>query len=678
MQENVRVEYKKSVCPLDCPDSCGIIAKVVDGRVESLAGDSEHPYTRGFICRKMRRYPERVYSPDRILYPQIRTGKKGEGKFQRISWQEALKRLSANLKEVSRRYGGEAILPFQYAGNMGVLNRNGGYSLYNNLGASRLIETICSAAAGKGWSMHYSNVPGSPPETAENADLIIAWGINVKVSNVHFYPYIAAARKKGARLVVIDPYRNETAESADQYLQIQPGGDSALALGALKALLEKKGVDRRIIEEQTTGFGKLERYLQATPWEQFSLQSGLSRSTIEEFAGLLLENPKAFIRIGIGLSRNSRGGMSVRAIISLAAALGLFSGEDGQGVLLSSKAYDGDSDKLRFPELADKLTREINMAHLGHALTALQPPVKLFIVYSSNPLSVTPDSSMVRRGLLREDLFTVVHEQVMTPTARYADLLLPATSFLENKDLYTGYGHFYMGCVDRVIEPVGEALSNFDLFQAVAKEMGYEDAPFLQTAEERLVEYVSTIDGLPEGYTFDPNDFSGWIESTRRRTGVSVMERWNIPFAFSASADQGVPEIACLIEEGEFSDKDFESRFPFKLITPPHRDLVNSTFGELHGDIPGDVLVHPKDAEKYGISDGVTVLLENHRGETLRIARVTENTQEGLLVAEGIFWQTGKHLSGINDLTSQKTTDIGGGPTFHESRVAVSIAGEQE
>lgn len=676
MEFNSNVEYKKSVCPLDCPDSCGIIAKVVDGRVESLAGDPDHPYTQGFICRKMRRYPERVYSPDRILYPQVRIGKKGEGKFERISWPAALELLSEKLKKIVAQYGGEAILPYQYAGNMGVLNRNAGYGVYHKLGASRLIETICSAAAGKGWSMHYGDVPGSPPEVAADAELIIAWGINVKVSNVHFWPFIAAARKQGARLVVIDPYRNETGQSADQYIQVQPGGDSALALGALKYLVETNRLDRKMLAEQTTDFATLEGYLQATPWEQFTSQSGLDKESIAAFARLLAAHPKTFIRIGIGLSRNSRGGMSVRAINALAAALGLFSGQEGQGVLLSSKAFSGDTDKLRFPELAETESRLVNMAHLGHALTALQPPVKLFFVYSCNPLSVAPDSSMVRQGLLRDDLFTVVHEQVMTPTARYADLLLPATTFLENKDLYTAYGHFFMGCVDRVIKPVGEARSNFDLFQDLARTMGFTDAPFMQTAEERLQQYVATMEGLPQGYVFNPDEFSGWVESTRKRTGESVMRRWDTAFAFKVApeeaATEGAPAIPCLLEADEFSDKDFCSRLPLKLITPPHMDLLNSTFGDLHKGKIGEVLIHPKDALLYEIADGALVLLENNRGKCLRLAKVSENTQEGLLVAEGLFWQTDKYTTAINELTSQKTTDVAAGPTFHESRVCIS------
>lgn len=676
MKQKIPAEYKKTVCPLDCPDSCGILAKVVDNRVVSLKGDPDHGYTNGVLCRKMRSYHERVYGKDRLLYPMVRTGAKGAGEFRRISMREAVALFAAKLKETRATFGGEAILPFQYAGNMGVMNRNAGYGLYNKLGASRLIETICSAAAGEGWSLHCSSIPGSPPEVAQESSLIVAWGINVRVSNMHFWRYISEARKRGAQLVVIDPYRNETARSSDLHLQVLPGGDSGLALGVLKLLLEEGRVDRQMLAEQTTGFNELEAYLQNESWQQICDVSGLEKKEIVSFAALLQSNPATFIRIGIGLSRNSRGGMSVRAIVCLAAALGLFSGQTGQGVLLSSKAFTGDTDRLRFPELAEKETRLVNMAHLGHALTALQPPVKLFCVYSSNPLTVAPDCGMVREGLMRDDLFTVVHEQVMTPTARYADLVIPATTFLENKDLYTGYGHFYMGCVDRVIEPVGEAVSNFDLYQMVARELGYEDAPFVETVEQRLSEYVSTMGGLPGDFKCNPENPDGhWYQSSRRRFDQSAMEMFQIPIRFSADVEPGMSSIPRLSGGDEFDDKDLCSRYPLKLIIPPHPDLLNSTFGERYKNELGEVLIHPDDAEKYSVNDGEKVLLLNFRGKTVRCARVSSDTQPGLLVAEGLFWQSDDESSGINVLTSQKTTDIGAGPTFHESRVAIQPFG---
>ncbi len=668
MPNSKKIHLLKTICPLDCPDTCGMIAKKVDGRLLSLHGDPEHPYTHGFICKKMHSYLKRFYSKERVLYPQRRDGKKGEGRFKRIGWDEALSLFAERVTEVMEKHGGEAILPYQYAGNMGVINRNAGYAFFHKIGASRIKETICSAAAKAAWQMHLGSRPGTPPEVAERADMIIVWGVNVKVTNVHFWRYISRARSRGAKLVVIDPYRNATAKAADLHIRIQPGGDAGLALGAIKALLEAKRIDRKRLDAGTTGFAVLEGYLLSTPWEGFCKQSGLTKKKIEDFASLLEQHPNTFLRVGVGLSRNSRGGTSIRAILSLAAVLGLYDGGMGSGVLLFSKAFAGDDRRLRFPELAIKQTREINMAHLGHALNVLDPAVRLFVVHNANPASVSPDAGMVRRGLEREDLFTVVHEQVMTPTARYADLLLPATTFLENKDLYLAYGHFFLGIADAAIEPIGESVSNFHLFQSLAQKMGFSEQPFTQTLDERLSGYLETLDGLPSDILSIPPSGS-WIQSTHVKSFGNAFAA--VSFAFQSTVIDRISDIPILGPAAEFDDHDLLSRFPFKLITPPHADLLNSTFGELQQEKTGEVLMHPEDAAEHNITDGAMVVIRNHRGETRRMARTTPDTQQGLLVAEGLFWQTSADQAGINDLTSQKTTDIGAGPIFHESLVEI-------
>ncbi|OEU47591.1 MAG: hypothetical protein BA866_12020 [Desulfobulbaceae bacterium S5133MH15] len=663
------IEKKKTICPLDCPDSCGMIATVVNGRITGLNGDKDHPYTNGFICRKMRNYPERLYGDERVLYPQVRYGKKGEGKFHRIDWDEAFDILGHRLTETRQQHGGEAILPYSYAGNMGAVNRFAGFPFFNRLGASRLDQTICTAAAGAGWQKQCGNLPGSPPEKALDADLIICWGINCKVTNVHFWQYVVRAKKRGCKVLVIDPYRNVTAKSADIYLPVKPGGDTALALGILKVLLERHHVAHKYLEEETEGFAELSDYLKKSDWQEFIVRSGVERERMVEMAELFYHHPKTFLRIGVGLTRNSRGGMAVRAITSLAAALGLYGEREGQGVLLMSGAFQGVKDKLTYPSLAGETTRKVNMIQLGHALTVLDPPVKALFVYNCNPLSVSPDSAMVRKGLLQEDLFTVVHEQVMTPTACYADLLLPATTFLENRDIYTSYGHFYLGVVEPVIFPVGEARSNFDLFQKLALKMGFTDAPFNQSCDERIADFLTDMEGMPTDISPSKVLKGGYILSTHTTQTGSLSADYKFKFQFNSDFSPTEPQIPCLKEGGEFDDVDLQSRFPFLLITPPHMDLLNSTFGERYIDKPGELLIHPEDAADYEILDGYLVILENFRGWTTRLARLTEDTQRGLLVAEGIFWQTESRRNAINDLTSQKLTDMGRGATFHESRV---------
>jgi anaerobic selenocysteine-containing dehydrogenase len=363
--------------------------------------------------------------------------------------------------------------------------------------------------------------------------------------------------------------------------------------------------------------------------------------------------------------------MAVRAILSLAAVLGIFQGGPGRGVLLSAGAFRGNRERLTFPSLAQTATPIVNMIQLGQTLTVRQPPVRALFVYNANPLSTCPDASMVRQGLVRDDLFTVVHEQVMSPTARYADLLLPATTFLENRDLNTAYGQFYLGVAEPVIKPQGEAISNFDLFQTLAGKMGFTDPPFRQSVEERIAGYLKDMEGLPADVPAGGPAAGTWLRSTLANTAGDLFVGGSRGFDFCNDGEPQEPPHACLTEAVEFADPDLLSRYPFQLITPPHADLLNSTFGERYREDSGEVLIHPEDAAIAGIADGERITIANHRGSTGRIARLSTDTRPGLLVAEGLFWPTGADAAGINDLTSQKLSDMGGGATFHESRVAI-------
>jgi anaerobic selenocysteine-containing dehydrogenase len=665
---------RKTICPLDCPDTCGMLATVAEGKVVSLAGDPDHPYTQGFICRKMRGYPDRLYSSHRILYPQRRVAKKGEGRFKRISWDEAWDYMVPRMQEIMAKYGGSSILPFSYAGNMGMVNRFAGFPLFHKMGTLQTQQTICSAAANGGWKLICGEGGGSPPSEAEEAKLIIAWGINIRVTNVHFWRYVKKARAAGGRLLVIDPYRNDTARVADDYIQVHPGGDAALALGILKVLIDKGWIDQEFISSESEGFEQLADYVGQLPIDRIERDSGVTFEQICQIAALLHEHPQTFIRIGIGLTRNSRGGMAIRAIVSLAAACGLFDGQPGRGVLLFSGAFSGDQTKLTFPELAEKPVRWVNMIHLGQVLTATDPSVKSLIVYNANPVSVAPDGSSVRKGLGREDLFTIVHEQVMSPTARFADLLLPATTFLENRDLYTAYGHFYFGTAPPVIEPLGESMSNFDFFQTFAQKMGYADSPFHQSLDQRLHSYLVTIQGAQSSFSVENFRDGDYVESRFNSSDGPVLRRKNSFIRFVNDDDPTVPPFACLFNAAEFDHPDLRCRFPFRLITPPDDKLLNSTFGERYAGHKGRVLVNPEDAAAAGVRDGEEIIMSNFRGSTVRIAKVTGDTRKGLLVAEGIYWPAPTEEGGINDLVSQQCSDVGGGALFHESRVQIAPA----
>jgi anaerobic selenocysteine-containing dehydrogenase len=668
------MEQRKTICPLDCPDACGITATLDGGEIVKLTGDSEHPFTRGFLCRKVRTYHHRVQSDERVLFPQRRVGKKGEARFERIAWDDALEILASRLTQIKDEYGGEALLPYSYAGNMGAVARWAGYPFFHRYGASQLMHTICSSAAKEAWVAHCGSLPGSPPGGAAQADLILAWGIDIKVTNVHFWPIVSEARRRGARLVVVDPYSNTTAKAADFYFPVRPGGDAALALGLTKHFMDQGRLDMNFVERYTEGFDEFAARLRTTSLEALVKDTGLDREQFDRLAALIAQNPKTFIRIGIGLTRNTTGAMSVRAIACLAAALGLFDGGEGRGALLMSAAFSGDASRLEYPELMEKPTRSINMVQLGDALTELSPPVRALFVYSSNPLSVAPDASQVRQGLAREDLFTVVHEQFLTPTARYADLLLPATTSFENHDVYTGYGHFYMGRVDPVIPARGEALSNFDLFQRLAAKMGYDEEPFRQTIGERLDDYIGTMRGIPEATREAGLQAGETIASERIGFAGNYAKFEGGRFRFAPQHVE--PAIPQVLHNREFGDSELRERFPLRLITPPMLGLLNSTFGERFAKEIGTAMIHPRDAAARNLSSGELVEVFNDRGRNRRTLVVSEDTQPGLVVIQGIYWENeASEFTGVNDLTSQQVTDLGAGGTFHEALVDVRPAG---
>jgi anaerobic selenocysteine-containing dehydrogenase len=554
---------------------------------------------------------------------------------------------------------------------MGTLSRTAGNAFFNKLEASRMIGTICSAAADAGWAAHCGDLVGVDLRETEKADLVIAWGINAKVTSSHWIPFINQARKNGAKLVVIDPYKTATAKSADFHFQVKPGGDAALALGVLKRLHEDNALDKDFIDKYTTGFEELESYLKTLTFAEISENAGIEPKQINQLAKLLKENQKIFIRIGLGLSRNSRGAMSVRAIASLGASLGLFQGKPGAAVFLDSACFHKNAEVVNKDSLSQTPRREINMVQLGEALSRTKDPIKLLFVYNSNPLTVAPDSSSVLKGLQREDLFTVVHEHFKTPTAEYADILLPATTSFENDDFFTSYGHSWAGITEPVIKPLGEAKSNFELFRLLSEKMSFQEHGLLQNADERIKEIVSTMDGVPADYQVDMKR-STWFQSDKiYQANHFLTGKARFKFSIETAAPT-VPRIACLMEARDFDHPDLKSRYPFMMMTPPSAKMLNSTFGESYTKEYGEILIHPETAKVKGILNGELVRVYNQRGEHIRIAKVTEDTQPGLLIAEAIYWNShsAPHLS-VNVLTSQATTDLGEGGVFHEIRVQI-------
>jgi anaerobic selenocysteine-containing dehydrogenase len=663
--------YKRSVCPHDCPDACGLLVGMEEGRVVSVKGDPDHPFTRGAICEKVKHYGERVHSPLRIHHPLKRVGPKGAGEFERISWDQALTEIVDRYKAIISDFGSEAILPYSYAGTMGVVQFHAGHPFFHRLGASRLKRTICSAAAEAGFSASMGNIPTTDIESSVDSDLIILWGSNTLSTNMHAWPFFLKARKKGAAIVAIDPYKNRTAAKADLHIKLKPGTDAALALGMMHVLVKNGLLDKTFIADQTIGFEQLKPRLDEYGPRRVAEITGVPKSQIEDLAIRYGKAQAPYIRTGWGPARQVKGGMAMRTIALLPALVGAINKKGGGITRSTSAAFDFNMEAVLQESLDATTPRHINMVQLGSALTRLSdPPVKALHVYHSNPAVVAPDLTQVLRGLQREDLFTVVHEIVMSETALQADLVLPGATSMESTDLYRSYGHYYLQMAHPVMEPVGEARSALAVFQDLAHRFGFNDPFFSQTEPEIIENLLAsgspylrgiTLDHLKEGrpvrLQMPSNIFEGGFGTPSGK----------IEFYSRSMAAMGLDPLP----NGEPSvDMAGQGRYGLQLITPPRHQFLNSTFNEID-DLqtqagPATLMIHPDDAGGRGITDNMRIRVYNDRGEVFLMARVTDRVSPGVTVAEGIYWprfMAGN--KGINHLTSQDLTDMGESCAFH-------------
>jgi anaerobic selenocysteine-containing dehydrogenase len=673
----------KTVCPHDCPDTCSVLATIEDGRVTACDGDPDHPFTQGFLCQKVRRYAERIYSPLRILHPMRRVGKKGEGKFARISWDEALAEIADRLNGIVAEWGGEAVLPFSYGGTLGLVQRKAGHPFFHRLGATRLKRNICDTAAEEAWRATYGTCVGTDMEGIAASDLVILWGINAVHTNVHGMRLVTQARRKGARLVVIDPYRNRTAKLADTHLMPRPGTDAALALGVANVLIREGLLDRGYIEQKTLGFDRYRREAERFPPERAAEITGIPPGSIVEFGRAYGRSRAPFLRLGNGLQRYTNGGQAIRAIICLPGLVGAFERPGGGALWETFGAFHTNFAAIEGEELQPHPTREVNMVQLGQALLTLhRPPIKGLFVYQANPAANIPDQSQVIAGLLREDLFAVVHEQVHTDTADYADILLPATTSFEHLDLYRSYGHYYLQLGRPAIPPLGEARSNWDLFRALAARMGFVEPVFHKTTEELIRGLLATDGGAGAEVTFDRLASGDPVRVNVPRIGNPFAGGFGTPsrkleFAAQRLTEQGLPDVPTYVPALE-GHEHTTPEFPLQLMTPPSKDFLNTSFGAVPGMVASEgkplLKIHPADATARGIESDILVRVHNRRGECFLYAAVTEDVPPGVLVAESIWWS--KHHprgKGINHLTSQRLTDLGDCSTLHESLVNVEM-----
>ncbi len=685
-----------SVCSHDCPDACSVLVDVENRRATRVRGNPDHPVTRGFLCAKVARYLDRVYSPDRLLYPMRRTGAKGAGRFERISWDQALDEIAARFRSIAARYGPEAILPYSYAGTMGYLNGSGmDRRFFHRLGASLLARTICSDAGAAGLTATQGLRAGVEPEQFPRARLILAWGANILATNVHLWPFIVEARRNGAKFYVIDPHLNRTGRQADWFLPIHPGSDTALALGMLHVIIGEGLYDADYVERYTLGFDDLRERVKQYPPERVAALTGIAAPDVVRLAREYAAARPSVIRLNYGIQRSERGATAVRTVAMLPAVTGAWRDAGGGLQLSTSHAFRLRRDRLEMPELCEKALgrkpRTINMVELGRVLTGpLDPPVKALFVYNSNPAAVCPDQNRVLAGLRREDLFTVVSEQFQTDTADYADILLPATTFLEHTDLYFAYGHYYLQLARPAIAPLGEATSNVELFRRLARRMGFDDPCFDDTEDDMIRALLSSDHPWVRGITLDELDREHSVRLRISQPGTPFL-----PFAqggfetpsgkcelraesVAAAGLDPVPDYTPPTES-RFGDPALRRRFPLELVCPKSSELVNSTFGNLPaGSAAGARLeLHPDDAASRGIRDGDLVRVFNARGDCRLIASVGPTVARGVVCAGAVRWaKLSPGGRNINALTSQRLTDLGGGPTFYSTLVEVERAGD--
>lgn len=679
------------------------------GRATRLRGDPSHPVTRGFLCGKVAKYLDRVYSPDRLLYPMRRRagvakGSLAQGReaeaFERISWDEALDTIAARLKSVSEQYGPESVLPYSYAGTIGVL----GYGsmdrrFFHRLGASQLDRTICSMAGGEALVSVYGRKLGTDTEQFPQARLILAWGANVHGNNIHLWPFIEQARRQGAKLVVIDPYATRTAKLADWHIAINPGTDGALALGIMHILFRDGLIDQEYVTQYTHGVEELKQLAAEYSPERVAAWTGVAAVDVERLAREYGTVKPAVIRMNYGVQRSENGGTAARAIAMLPALIGAWKLPGGGLQLSTSGGFGWDKAALERPDLmlASPLKRHariVNMSQLGDALTKLrEPEVHALFVYNSNPAAVAPDQAAVLQGMAREDLFTVVHEQFFTDTTDYADIVLPATTFFEHKDVQGAYGHYYVQLSEQAIEPLGEARSNVWLFSNLARRMGFTESCFGDTADDLIAQALRTD---------KPQEQNAWMaglsaESLHEAGGAVRLkfstEQSGEPFLPFAEGPFPTPSgkiefyaeslVALGLDPLPVFKPAVESRhtgdaaYPLEFLPRKADNYMNSTFANLPGHqemesgFNGILEMHAEDAAQRGIVEGDVVEIFNQRGALTLKVHVNGSVPAGV-VAGRLHWNKlseGGH--NVNLLTSQRLTDIGRGATFYSTLVEV-------
>ncbi|MFB4163975.1 molybdopterin oxidoreductase family protein [Alteribacillus sp. JSM 102045] len=659
----------KSVCSLDCPDQCGLLLHKKEGKIKKVEGDPEHPVTKGAICNKVRHMTERIYDEKRIGHPLRRIGPKGEGVFEQISWEKAINIIALHWKKLIKKEGPESILPYSFYGNMGRISAEGmDRRFFHRLGASRLERTICSSAGAAGYGFTMGGSFGTDPEDTVHAKLFIMWGINAVSTNMHQVTLAQQARKKGAKIVVIDVHKNQTGRWGDWFIPIKPGTDAALALGMMHILFDEDLTDESFLKKYTVGYEELREHVKAYDPYTVSEITGVSVESIYELTRLYGQTTPSFIRIGNGIQHHDNGGMCVRTIACLPALTGQWLQKGGGAIKGNGSVIQFSQFALQRPDLLEKKsTRSINMNVIGkELLERKEPPIRSLYVYNSNPALVAPESRKVREGLEREDLFTVVHDMFVTETAKYADIILPASSSFETTDFYTSYWHHYMQLQRPVIENYKESKSNSEVFRILAESLGYKEKELFDTDESMIQQALEN----PKRANVE------WSSLKQNHYGkaprpATVLDELSTPSGkielYSKVLEKlGHPPLPTYIPLKEENE-------PYLFVPGPNHSFLNSTFSnnEKHKKLEKGQVIHinKKDAEAKGIEDGDIVKIWNERGECKIAASVGENVLPGVVVSQGLWSDEEGSPRNVNALTPERLSDMGGGATFFSGRI---------
>ena len=692
----------RAACPHDCPDTCAMLVTVQDGRATAVKGDPDHPITRGGLCVKVNNYVDKVYSPDRVLYPMRRSGPKGSGRFERVSWDEALDEIAERFRSAIAAHGPETVMPVSYLGTQGILNGlSVGDAFFHRLGATVTERTYCDSGACTAYTATIGATAGVDPESIVHSRFILRWANNTGSTNLHLWPIIAEAQKRGAKVVCIDPVRHATAQRADWYIPIKPGTDGALALAMMNVIIGEGLTDEAYVRDHTTGYDELvERVAQYTP-EWASEQTGIPADDIRTLAREYAATSPSMIRIGVAIERHAGGGQAVRSIACLPALTGAWRNVGGGLLQLPLWAFPVNWGGFIHPEMATPGTRVVNQFLLGRALTGemqLDPPITALVVYNSNPMVVCPEQDKIVAGMAREDLFTVVSDHFLTDTARYADIVLPATTQLEQHDIMFSWGHLYVTLNTPAVAPEGEAVPNTELFRRLAARMGFDDPFFRLSDEELLAQAFDWSSPMLEGITLDSLRETGWArlnlpsrdEYAPHAEGGFPTPSGKVEFRSSVLEQAGnfvVPLFRQLSNDHQpggqvdplphyVPPRETGEVYPLNLISPKSHAFLNSSAGDqaMQKRVQGEqtVTINPADAESRGIVDGRYVAVGNDRGRFIALAKVSDEVAPGVVVCPlGAWPKNAKDGRTVNAVSPFAFADLGNAPTFSDTRVEV-------